>query len=394
MAGLGNLEVQARPVREPAAAGAPVPRVLYAVAIAPGHKFGSIEDQILTLAARFQAEGSLFLPLFLNAPVADGLAFFHSQGVLAEALELRRFRWGTLRRLLRLLREHRIDAIHWNFTSPLGNAYLWWLTLLRPGLRHYFTDHISRFVPLPPPRRGPRAWLKRLLLKRYAKVFGISDFVVGCLRAQGVWPAGVACCRYFINTDRFRPDAAARSRLRREQSAEGRFVILVAAQLIQDKGIDVLIRAMADLPAEAVLWVIGEGPARAALDAQIAQQGLTERVRMLGHRFDVAPFMQAADCFVCPSRWAEAVGLVNLEAAACGLPVVASRIGGIPEHVTDGRTGLLFTPGDAAALAGCLGRLLGDRTLTRRLGEQARAQAVERFSIDARLSEVLELYRG
>jgi glycosyltransferase involved in cell wall biosynthesis len=92
--------------------------------------------------------------------------------------------------------------------------------------------------------------------------------------------------------------------------------------------------------------------------------------------------------------WAEAAGLVNLEAQACGLPVVASRIGGIPEYVLDGKTGLLFEPGDAAALARLVRRLIDDPDERRAMSAAARAWAVERFSPQARLPELLDLYRN
>jgi glycosyltransferase involved in cell wall biosynthesis len=378
-------------VKPPAA---PLPRVLYVLNLNPGHKFGSIEEQVLVLADRFRAEGSLFLPLFSCEPAQAKLDFFRERGVEAEATQLGKFRWSSLRRLRRVLRAHRIDVIHWNFTSPLGNPYLWSLALLRPALRHYFTDHISRLLPLTPPSRGPKRWLKALLARRYGKVFCVSRFVQDCLRAQHVWSDRLRCCLHFVNTDRFRPDPATRDRVRRELSAEGQFVVLVVAQLIRAKGIEVLIDALAMLPPAAVLWVVGEGPDRAGLEARVADRGLAERVRVLGHQFDVRPYMQAADCFACPSVWAEAAGLVNLEAAACGLPVVASRIGGIPEYLDDGRTGLLFPPGDARALADCLVRLLHDRGLAQGMGEAAREMAVRRFSIDARLDGILDLYRA
>ena len=106
------------------------------------------------------------------------------------------------------------------------------------------------------------------------------------------------------------------------------------------------------------------------------------------------PFLQAADAFVCPSRWAEAAGLVNLEAQACGLPVLASRIGGIPEYVADGRTGVLFPPGDAEGLAAAVRRLLDHPHRFRDMGLAARESAVTRFSTAARLEEYLDLYRS
>lgn len=371
-----------------------LPRVVYALSMEPGYKFGSIEDQILALAARFRAEGSLFLPLFLCDAAAGALDFFHRRGVAAEALDLRRLRWSGLRALARLVRRHRIDAIHWNFTSPLSNAYLWGLTLLRPGLRHYFTDHVSRPLPLPPVARGPRRWLKGWLSRRYARVFAVSRFVADRLAAEGVRADRITCALHFVDTDRFRPDAATRARVRHELGADGQFIALVVGQLIDAKGIDVALAAAARLPASAAMWVIGDGPARAALAAAVASQGLTGRVRLLGHRFDVSPYMKAADCFVCPSRWAEAAGLVNLEAAACGLPVLASRVGGIPEYLDDGRTGWLFDPGDGGALADRLCSLSADPALVRRAGDAARALVVARFSTAARLDEFANAYRS
>jgi glycosyltransferase involved in cell wall biosynthesis len=371
-----------------------LPRVLYALALTPGHKFGSIEEQILTLAERFRDGGSVFLPLFICGPGDSSLKFYHAKGIDAEALDLRRLRPGTLRRLLGLLSTHQIEVVHWNFTSPLGNPYLWALTVLRPRLRHFLTDHISRPWPVPVPPRGPRRLAKRVLARRYERVFCVSRFVRDCLDAQASWPSErLRTGMYFINTDRFRPDPKVRADLRRKLACEERFVVLTAAYLIPAKGIDVLIRALAELPAAAVLWIVGNGPHRASLEALIAEHGLTTRVRMLGHQFDVCPYMQAADCFVCPSLWAEAAGLVNLEAAACGLPVVASRIGGIPEYVHDGHSGILFEPGDVSALTQALRALMRDHALRSRLGGNARAMAEQRFSMDGRLPAVLDLFR-
>ncbi len=101
--------------------------------------------------------------------------------------------------------------------------------------------------------------------------------------------------------------------------------------------------------------------------------------------------MQAADAFVCPSRWAEAAGLVNIEAQACGLPVLASRIGGIPEYVMDGRTGVLFPPGDDEALAAAVRRLTGrPGALAATWAARPASSAVGRFSAAARIDDYLE----
>src|SRR5262249_49879111 len=151
-------------------------------------------------------------------------------------------------------------------------------------------------------------------------------------------------CLHFINTDRFRPDSGVRAAVRREHGADQRFVALAVANLIPEKGIDIAVRALAEAPAHITLWVVGTGAEGGTLQALSATRGLGERVSFSGQRTLVEPIMQAADCLVCPSLWAEAAGLVNLEALGTGLPVLASRIGGIPEYVDDGVTGYLFPP--------------------------------------------------
>jgi glycosyltransferase involved in cell wall biosynthesis len=377
----------------PREARARLRRVLFAIALDPSQKFGSLEEQICLQARAFRERGSLFLPLFLSASPADrAVPEFRDAGVAVECLDLDRFRWGSCRRLLRLVGEHRIEVVHWNFTPPLNNPYLWVLSLLRPGVRHYFTDHNSRTLPAPRPQPPLLRAFKRALLKRYDKVIGVSEFIRDSLRDQGCW-SNLSSCLHFINADRFRPDAEARREVRRGLDAEDRFVVLVVANLIREKGVDVAVRAMARLPEGVTLWVVGGGGEAGVLQAQAGQLGAAGRIHLLGPQRHVQPYMQAADCLVCPSLWAEAAGLVNLEALACGLPVVASRVGGIPEYVEDGRTGLLFTPGDADGLAACLLRLHGDTEFRNALARQARAQALERFSAHNRLDDFLAAYR-
>lgn len=367
-----------------------LPRVLYVLDLDPGKKFGSMEEQLVLLAERFRAGGGFFFPLFTCDPAAD-VAQFRERGVAARCLGLRDFSWGALRDLRRLVREERIDVVHWNFAPPLTNPYLWALTLLAPGVQHWFTDHNSRLLPPPPRPAKAVRWLKRLLLRRYRRVFCVSRYVQDCLEEQGSW-SNLVCVRHFINTERFRPDADARRELRTALQAEGKFVLLVVAHLIKEKGVDIAVRALAELP-DARLWIVGEGPEEGALRSLIAELGLKDRARLLGLQAQVEAYLQSADCFVCPSLWGEAAGLVIIEAQACGTPVIASRVGGIPEYVADGRAGILFTPGDHRELARCVRRLVDDPALRRRFAEQARADALERFSPQSRLPEYLDLYR-
>ena len=138
----------------------------------------------------------------------------------------------------------------------------------------------------------------------------------------------------------------------------------------------------------------GAGEHGAKLQKLSAELSLSRRVKFFGQRALVQPIMQAADCLVCPSLWAEAAGLVNLEALSTGLPVLASRIGGIPEYVDDGVSGYLFPPGEHRALAAHLRRLSYDSAECQRLGAAARAIAVQRFSVPSKINDYLDLYRA
>jgi glycosyltransferase involved in cell wall biosynthesis len=369
-----------------------LPRVLYIVVMDPYQKFGSMEEQMAFLARKFKNEDSLFLPLFACSSTHEQPTPLEKAGCPIACLDLARFQWTILSRLLALIRQNGIEIVHWNFTPPLFNCYLWWLTVFRPGLKHYYTDHISRNLPLPPSSQGWKKRIKRLLLRRYAKVLCVSRYVFDCLKREDTWSNSV-CCRHFVNADRFRPDSRVRARVRADYHVQERFVLLTVAHLIKAKGIDVVLRALTLLPEEVVLWVIGAGVEDSALRILAEELGVTDRVIFQGPQRHVEQFMQGADCFVCPSLWAEAAGLVNIEAQASGLPVVASDVGGIPEYVLDGSTGFLFPPNNAAELADRVRRLLSDRPLAQRFSQAARAFVEEKFSPSARLSEMLALYR-
>jgi glycosyltransferase involved in cell wall biosynthesis len=369
-----------------------LPRVLSCLALNPERKFGSMEEQLVLLAQRFRDEGSCFLPLFVVESDID-LSQFHQRGVDACVLDLRRFRWRTFFDLRRIVRNHQIDLAQWNFMPPLCNSYLWALSLASPLVRHWFTDHNSRPSTPPLPPAGVKKLCKRTLLKRYGQVFCVSRFIKECLDAQQVW-SNLVLTPHFINTERFQPDAGVRDSIRQEYDVRDRFVLLAVSYLIKEKGIDVAVRSLAELPENVVLWIVGDGPEANSLQKMIVELRLEKRVRLLGLQKHVQPFMQAADCFLCPSLWAEAAGLNNLEAQACGLPVVASRIGGIPEYVIDGETGLLFTPHDSRELAACVRRLVDDRELCDRFARQARLHAIEEFSPETCLPRWLDLYRN
>jgi glycosyltransferase involved in cell wall biosynthesis len=155
-----------------------------------------------------------------------------------------------------------------------------------------------------------------------------------------------------------------------------------------------LVRALSSLPARAWrLVVVGSGPDEAAARATAARYGISERVSFLGRRSsnDVERIIGASDLLVLPSS-VEGLPYVILEAMACGKPVVASDVYGIPEAVIDGETGLLVPPGDDAALARALDTLIANGELRRRMGQSGRARFEARFTLERQLSAMSSLY--
>lgn len=171
-------------------------------------------------------------------------------------------------------------------------------------------------------------------------------------------------------------------------------LLSTVGRLDEQKGQDVLIEAMARLKnAHQVRCVImGEGPARARLEALIRQLNVRDVIRLWGERDDASAWLAACDIFVLPSLWE---GLPNalLEAMALGLPAVASNVDGVPEIVTRGRDGLLVEPKDPAALAGAIAQLVVDAPMRSALGQAARARIQERFSLPAMIANYEGAYR-
>jgi colanic acid/amylovoran biosynthesis glycosyltransferase len=175
--------------------------------------------------------------------------------------------------------------------------------------------------------------------------------------------------------------------------------ILHVARLVEVKGTEYLIRAFARVArqsAEVELAIIGDGPLKGSLQTLVKSLGLEQRVRFLGAlpHAQVLTWMRKAAMLVLPSvrtstGRVEGLGMVMLEAAATGVPVVGSRIGGIPEGVIDGETGLLAPERDTEALARCIVDLLDDPSARLRMGARARALVEERFDL-RRQTEILE----
>ena len=146
-------------------------------------------------------------------------------------------------------------------------------------------------------------------------------------------------------------------------------------------------------PPRIVAIIAGDGSLRDPLAAEIQRRGLGEAVRMVGRVDDARAILWALDIFAMPSL-SEGLGVALLEAMACGLPAVASRVGGIVDAVDEGRTGMLVAAEDADALAGALARLSANAPARVAMGAAARARADEHFSMASMARRTVELYRA
>ncbi len=173
-----------------------------------------------------------------------------------------------------------------------------------------------------------------------------------------------------------------------------RLTLVCPARMVSVKGHRVLLEAVAELSREfsLTLWLAGDGPLRPELEALTAERDLEDVVQFLGPRGDVPALLRMADIVVLPSIQ-DTLPFTVMESQVVGTPIVASRTGGIPEMIQDGRTGLLAEPGDGRDLAAKLRRLLRDGRLRRELGEAERAYGQAAWAPARLIERLLAAYR-
>jgi glycosyltransferase involved in cell wall biosynthesis len=187
-------------------------------------------------------------------------------------------------------------------------------------------------------------------------------------------------------------DTVAPAAVARLREHYGPRLVLAVGRLVYYKGFEFLIRAMQRVRGR--LLLIGGGPLRGALETQAAEAGVADRVTFIGEVADPAPFYHAAEVFVLPSiARSEAFGIVQLEAMACGTPVVNTSLpSGVPWVSPHMLTGLTVPPADAGALADAITKLLDDADLRARLGTAGRARVNAEFRVETMGDRIMRIY--
>jgi glycosyltransferase involved in cell wall biosynthesis len=294
---------------------------------------------------------------------------------------------ATVVRLRGWLASWRPDVVHAHGVRA-GALSAAAISLLRRAARPALVVTVHNAPPGGRRAAAVYALLERVCARRADLVLCASADLVARLRAVGA----VGAEQFDVPAAEFGTPAAAEvAAVRRELSPDGRPVVLAVARLAPQKGLDVLIDAAEtwrDRDPRPVTVIAGAGPLAAALRAQAA--GLADGdLRLLGQRSDVPALLGAADVVVVPSRW-EARALIVQEAMHAGRPVVASRVGGIPDLT--GAGALLVPPGDPVALAAAVTAVLDQPALAARLRRAAREQAASFPSAADALAGTLARY--
>ncbi len=313
----------------------------------------------------------------------------------------------ALRRLARFIRERRIDVIV-SLNTPEDRTFAQAAgAMTRVPVVLWFMSVAIPLINFPPPRGRELAFLKRLALfgpnvlsvRRARALMSLSDSVSESFAAHlrvgvdqfDLVPPGLPDSFYQPPLD-----AAGLAALRAELGLEGGDgpILLNVGMLIDLKGQQELVPAMADVCAVmpgATLLLVGDGENRALLERLIGELGLTDRVRLLGHRQDVAALLQLADGLISASR-SEGFGMAVLEAMAAAKAVVAVHTPAFDEFAADGHSAVFVARQDRALLAKAIVEVFSDPSRQRELGANARADA-ERFRADRTAARLLDVLR-
>ena len=317
-----------------------------------------------------------------RAPVLPRGRLFYLEGLLL---------YLFVRRLVgRYIKRKKIDLIHAHTIMPDGFAAM--LLGREFGVPVVCTMHGSD-ISIYPHRNRPTLWATKAALKRIQHLVTVSSD----LKEKIVSMAGSSHVEVVPNGADpriFQPSDKMEARKRLDLPLDRRIVLFVG-HLVEVKGVDYLLQAMAFLGERpASLFLVGEGNLRSSLIARARELGIEKRCVFVGERShsEIPLWLSAADCLALSST-SEGLPTILVEAMFCNTPIVATDVGGVREIIEDGRTGLLVRSKDPAGIAHAIQRLLGNPDLASQLAGQARRDAMEKLSWEANATRMLEVYR-
>ena len=309
-----------------------------------------------------------------------------------DGLPIRPINEGDPRVVFRLVRWRR------RYAPQLGHVHaahahllVWLASFLVPRVPVVVTRRVDLTIY--------RRWTMRVNALKYryriAHYLAVSQAVRARLLRDGVSADRVTVVPSGVRPRSGDAPGPERESVRRELGIpETALLVVSAGALVRGKGYDTLIEAVARMPTSvnARCVIAGSGKEHAALSDRVDQLGLGDRGRLVGCREDVHALLAAADIYAQPSLQ-EALGTSIQDAMFCGIPIVASRVGGIPELIDDGVHGLLVPPADVTALSDALTELLQSEDRRRSLGEAGQARVRAEFEVGRMVDGTLGVYR-
>jgi len=286
-----------------------------------------------------------------------------------------------------ILQELRPDIIHTHQITTL-----FYSGLPAKSLRNTRVVHTEHGLPLVASRAKTR-WLGRWSGLYCDLFFCLTEEMADELREYRIVPdRKIRTIRNGIETENYREPGDPEALRRRLGIPSEAPVIGTVGRLAEIKQYDLLIRSFTRLKRhcpDAHLLLVGDGPERPTLNRLVEDLGFAGCVHFAGYQVNVNEYLHAMTCFALTSR-SEGTPQAVLEASIAGLPVVATRVGGLPELIEDGRTGVLFTPGDEDALTRALLEMIQNKELARRLGEAASQRVQSMYGISRMAKEYHE----
>lgn len=361
---------------------------------------GGTETYARELSGQLGRLGWRSVLCFVTRPTHEVRHFLDLPNVSLEFLdqEVSRFGLRVMGRVAGVLHRNRPKIAHFHYIDLL--SLYPWMARLASVERVFLTDHGSRPENYHEKRASlPKRCLARAISWPVSKVICVSDYGHRSLTGRGLFAEG-RCQRIYNGVDLSRV-VESRERAsafrRRFSIPETGIVVLQVSWIIPEKGILDLLEAarlVVDAAPACHFVIVGEGPYRAECMAKGRELGLGDHLTWTGLVEDpfTAGVYDTADIVCQASRWEEVFGWVIAEAMAYGRPVVGTRVGGIPEVVSDHESGFLIDRGDVKALAERILALVGDARLRRAMGAAGRKKVELKFDLQKNVAELLEAY--
>jgi len=354
----------------------------------------SQEDRHLLLCRELVARGIQPVLIF-SAPLKEFEQKFLDTGALVFDVNYQNGALNFYRRLRQIFSDNNVTLAHvifFDYFSPVT-----WI-VRAAGVKHviYEMQNSGMF--------RATSWKKLLLRARtrmmtapMTRVIAISEFVKEQLVKAGLSKEKIIVRYLGIDTERFSPDASAREEwIRRFNLPPGQIIASTVSYLRPFKNPDILVEAFRELKTRNVpvrLFVAGGGEMLSSLKEMSKRLDVEDYIHWLGNVADPKGVLQASDMFLLVST-GEAFGLVLAEAMACGVPIVGTRSGSLPEVVEEGKSGLLVPPRNAEELATAIQALSTDATLRHKMSAQALQRVKDRFTVQEAVLKTIDIYEA